>query len=250
MRSHRSYGVLACAALLVLSIMFTGTPPRAAGASIRLPDDFAEGSTRMRFEGFGGFNRGQFVAGEYRGHFTRNESRLGVFDPLYVSNRAASTFTLESDDATGALSASCRAGQKTATAKIVTFDLKKLVYRCEFRGRDSAPSWRFALGAPKREGFKEQFLARDRRVGEAAIDGIDLQFRSVHDYRGSSFTSQAPLGYLIESGGRVIAAVDLLDWSPVVHLDNHLDSSLRRAAVIVALALAVLRDPSTSALED
>lgn len=106
------------------------------------------------------------------------------------------------------------------------------------------------LGSPRREGFKEKLLAKERRVGEAQIAGTDFQLTSVHEYEGSKLSSQTALGYLIEVEGRPVAAVDLLDWSPAVRIRNDLDASQLNAAIIAALSLAVLRDPANSALED
>ena len=96
----------------------------------------------------------------------------------------------------------------------------------------------------------DRLLARDRRIGEAEISGRQYVFESVHEYEGSRLGSQSPLGYLIESDGVVMAAVDLLDWNPIVYLHESLTPDERRSAMTVALSLAVLRDPSNSALED
>jgi hypothetical protein len=223
----------------------------AKGATIRLPDDFAVAdSTSIEFSGFSGYSRGDYRGGEFRGEFTRIETRLGVFDPLYVANRGKSSFTIEDPSGSAALVANCRAGQKTATVRVVTIDLKKLTYSCDFSGPDASRETRFVLGEPKREGFKEKLLARERRRGEAFVLGHEFLIESVHEYQGSKLDSQSPLGYLLESDGVVVAAIDLLDWNPIVHLRGGLSDSVRRAAVTVALALAVLRDPANSALED
>jgi hypothetical protein len=222
----------------------------AEGATIRLPDEFAAQALRVQFTGFGGYNRGVYVGGEFTGEFTRIESRLGVFDPLFVANRGKSSFTVENSPDLGGLSANCRAVQNVATVRVVTLDLKKLAYQCEFTGIALSDEWRFVLGEPKRNGFREKLLARERRQGEAFVLDQEILIDSVHNYDRSPLTSQSPLGYLLESNGVVIAAVDLLDWNPIVHLREGLADSARQAAVVVALSLAVLRDPVNSALED
>lgn len=222
----------------------------AKGATIRLPDELANSVTTIRFEGFGGFNRGEYRGGEFRGTFTRIESRLGVFDPLYVANRGKSSFTIEDPSGTTQISADCRATQNTATIRVVTLDLKKLTYVCDFNGPEASEDLRFIVGEPKREGFKEKLMDLERRRGEAFVLGQEILIESVHEYEGSKLKSQAPLGYLLKSGGVVIAAIDLLDWNPIVHVHQDLADSAKRAAAIVALALAVLRDPANSALED
>lgn len=239
--------------MAVIGLLFASLPEAALGAkgaTIELPEELAAASTRIEFEGFSGYNRGRYTGAEFQGEFTRIESRLGVFDPLYVANRGKSSFTIESPDEAPLVSAECRANQRTATVRIVTLDLKKLVYQCDLGGTELVGEARFVLGEPKREGFKQKLLARDRRTGEALVHDQEIVFESVHDYAGTKLGSQTPLGYLLESDGVIVAAVDLLDWNPIVHVRDGLTESTRRAAVIVALALAVLRDPANSALED
>jgi hypothetical protein len=222
----------------------------AKGASISLPTDFAAASTRHAFSGFSGFNRGNYTGAGYQGEFTRIESRLGVFDPLYVANKGKSSFTIEDSAGAVRLSAACGAIERTATVRFVTIDLTRLVYDCAFSGPDASPDFRFVLGEPKREGFKQKLLARDLRTGEAVVGGHSFVIDSVHEYQGSKLKSQTPLGYLLQSEGAAVAAVDLLDWSPVVHLRNDLSDSERDAVITVALALSVLRDPANSMLDD
>ena len=238
------------AGITLLLILPTHSALGAKAASIRLPVEFADHSVRIPFTGFSGYNRGNYQGGEFQGEFTRIESRLGVFDPLYVANRGKSSFTIEQPIGTVRVAADCRAIERTATVRFVTLDLKKLVYSCEIDGLDLTADTRFVLGEPKREGFKEKLLARDRRIGEASVLGREFIFESVHEYQESKLNSQSPLGYLIHSDGELIAAVDLLDWSPIVHLYQDLTDTERLGATIVALALAVLRDPANSALEE
>jgi hypothetical protein len=222
----------------------------AEGAAIRLPEDFAANATRIEFSGFGGYNRGTYAGGNFTGEYARTESRLGLFDPLLVANRGRSSFSVEDQPDIGGLSASCRAAQDVGNLRSVTLDLRKLTYRCEFSGIADAEQWQFALGEPRRSGLKEKLLAYERRRGEAFVLGEEILIDSVHNYAGTPLGSQSPLGYVLESNGVAIAAVDLLDWNPVVHLREGLRDSVREAAMIVALSLAVLRDPANSALED
>ena len=244
--SRARCGAVAALALVVVPGFSFG----AKGAEIRLPDGFATVSTRVAFTGFDGFNHGHYSGAEFRGEFARIESRLGVFDPLYVANRGRSGFTVENANGVNEITAECRAIKRTAAIKSVTLDLKKFVYSCEFGGPAAAGEMSFVIGEPKREDFKEKLLARDRRAGEASILGHDFVVNSVHDYEGSKLSSQAPLGYLLESKGLIVGAVDMLDWNPIVHVREDLSNSQRKATMIVALSLAVLRDPANSALED
>ncbi|MDX1562786.1 MAG: hypothetical protein R3305_07650, partial [Gammaproteobacteria bacterium] len=181
----------------------------ARGATIKLPDGFAERSTRIEFTGFGGFNRGSFRGADYRGDFVRTETRWGIFDPLYVLNRGRSSFTLEDAGGTVNIEASCRVTRDVLTYRIVTVDVDKMSYECHYSGPD-APGARFALGEPKREGFRERLAARERRIGEAFVLEQQFVIESVHNYEGTRLTSQKPLGYMIESDGIVVAAVDML----------------------------------------
>lgn len=246
--SFSMYLFLAAASSLCSQI--PGNAMAVETAIIRLPDDFAAEALRVEFTGFGGHNRGHYAGAGFTGEFTRSESRLGVFDPLFVASRARSSFTVEDLPGLAGLSADCRAAQNVANVSIVTLDPKKFVYQCEYTGIAQARDWRLVVGRPKRDSLKEKLIARERRRGEARLLDQEILIESVHDYDGSPLTSQTPLGYLLESHGVVIAAVDLLDWNPKVHLRDGLEESARLAAVVVALSLAVLRDPANSALED
>lgn len=238
------------AAVALAFVLVSHAVPGAEGATIRLPDGFAADSTRIEFQGFGGYNRGNYRGEEFRGAFTRIESRLGVFDPLYVANKAKSSFTIEDADGSVLIASECRAVERTTTVRIVSIDFDKLTYECGFSGPEASGDTRFVLGEPKREGFKQKLLAQERRTGEAFVLGREFVFESVHEYHGSRLKSQTPLGYLLTSDGVVVAAVDLLDWNPIVHLSDTLPATERRAATIVALALATLRDPANSTLGD
>jgi len=242
-----SFVPAAAAAILTLAAVLPGSSI-GRDATIRLPDVLASNATRYEFAGFGGFNKGNYDGAGVRGEFTRGESRLGVFDPLYVSNRGKSSFTLLDDSDAGVLSAQCELRRSTATLRVVTLDVKKMAYECSFDGAEAGA--RMVLGEPKRSGFKEKLLAKDRRSGEANVFGQQFAIESIHEYAGSKLDSQSPLGYVITAEGQPVAAVDLLDWNPIVHLPDTVADAQRQAVIAVALTLAVLRDPSVSALED
>jgi hypothetical protein len=59
-----------------------------------------------------------------------------------------------------------------------------------------------------------------------------------------------PVGYLLELDGRAVGAVELTDVDPAVYLPTADSPDVRSAVIVTALALAVLPDPATSALED
>ncbi len=219
-------------------------------ARMELPKELSAQSTRIEARGFGGWNKGTYTIGEWQGEFTRGESRLGIFDPLWVSNKGKSSFTFASKAGGPALQASCRMEKGSVTVSIVTFDPKKMRYHCDFRGGGTLQAASFVMGQPKPENMKERFLAKDLRAGEAVIGNRHIVFRSVHRYEGSAFSSQAPVGYLLQERDTVVGAVELTDWNPTMYLRNDLDAAQTESLLVVALAIAVLRDPADSELEE
>jgi hypothetical protein len=219
-------------------------------ARMALPPELDGAALRWDATGFGGHNRGRYALGDTRGEFTRGESRLGVFDPLYVANQGASTFTVLDLDDSVWLSADCRFSRRTVTVDVITFDSRQMAYECEFTEGHGGSAGRLAMAHPKPKGLKERMLAQDRRIGEAKVRDHVIGIESSHRYRGSKFDSQAPVGYVLSAEGRVVAAVDLLDWNPILFLLEDIPEDLGEAVTVTALALAVLRDPANSALED
>ncbi|MDX1506879.1 MAG: hypothetical protein R3358_01285 [Woeseiaceae bacterium] len=219
-------------------------------ARMALPEDFRNQSEHLQFAGFGGHNKGTWKLGDYSGDFTRSESRLGVFDPLFVSNKGKSSFTFPAAGADNPLDVACEMRKKSVTIDIVTFDPKKFAYNCDFRRAGALTGDRLILGYGKPANMKERFVANDARVGEAIVDGMHVTLKSVHKYDGSVFSSQAPVGYLVNRGNDTVAAVELTDWNPSVYLKDDLQAADRQKLLVIALAIAVLRDPANSALED
>lgn len=219
-------------------------------ARMELPADFQAQAAPLRASGFGGKNKGSFVFTGHSGEFTRGESRLGIFDPLYVSSKGKSSFSFREDGTADAISAECAMKKGTVSIGVITFDPKKMSYQCEFRQGNRLLGARFILGQPKAAGFKAALLAKDARAGEAIILEQQLTIQSVHRYKGTELQSSAPTGYLLQSGDRAIAAVELTDVNPTFYLLPDLPDDLRRSALLASLALAVLRDPANSALED
>ena len=232
--------------LVVLPIIVSAL----AVARIELPDGFDDISDRLAVKGFGGRNKGHFEFPGHSGEFSRKESRLGVFDPLLVSNSGKSSFSLTGEAVENAVSASCEITRKAVTIGIVTFDPKKMLYQCELRHANVTSMDRLLLGQPKASGFKERLLAQERRRGEALVLGQHFEIESVHRYQGSKFVSSAPAGYWIMQADSVVAAVELTDVDPVFYVRRDISTDVRRGVLAVALGLAVLRDPAHSALED
>lgn len=229
---------------VLLGLSFLGL----ATAEIEVPPELDASADRLSVSGFGGHNKGSFEFTGYRGEFTRGESRLGIFDPLYVANRGKSSFTLRRTDSGDTISGSCRMEKNAVTIGIVTFDPKKMSYVCDIRAGTQAAT--LVLGQPKRKGFKERLLANDLRRGELNLYGHYLTMESVHSYKGTKLGSQSPVGYLLLQGDRVVAALELTDVNPTIIIARDLSGELRESVLTGALALAVLRDPADSALED
>lgn len=236
---------------LIVSLFFATS--MTATARMELPPEFDVQASRIEIKGFGGRNKGDWrltmpSGDNFSGKFTRSETRLGVFDPLYVRNKGKSSFSISGGSATPQLAAECEFRKVTVNFDIITIDASKLAYQCEFSG-DDRNNW-VAIGQPKRDGLKQKFLAQDLRRGEARILGQLLTIDSVHDYAGSKFSSQPPVGYVLHAADQVVGAVELTDKNPGIYLANGLSSDLAHAVIVTGLAIAVLRDPANSALED
>lgn len=240
-------GLLICS---IAIIAVTGTAVALETARMRLPPDFAPVAERIPAKGFGGANRGRYTAAELRGEFVRIETRFAAFDPLYVSNRGKSSFTLEGPGIAQPISGECKFKERVVTAGVVTFDAKKFAYVCTIEDHDTGGAASLTLQEAKASTFKEQLLARAERSGSAEVRGMSIQIASVHDYENSRLSSQTPVGYLLSLDGDVIGALELTDVNPVLMLRKDLDAQARTATLVAELALAVLRDPADSTLGD
>lgn len=237
--------------ILYLSILLAGAPVASlAVAGMDLADEFRAQAARISVSGFGGKNQGSFAFAGHNGEFKRGESRLGIFDPLYVASKGKSSFSFREDGAADAIFVECFMKKGAATLGIISFDTKKMSYQCDFRQGTRLLGWRFVLGQPSAATFNEALLAKDSRVGEANILEQHLTMQSVHAYKGTKLQSAAPVGYVVQAAGTTIAAVELTDVNPVFYIAPDLDAALRRSALVTVLALAVLRDPANSAPGD
>ena len=227
--------------LIILLIAAARSAAALETARMELPSDFLSSAEPVTINGFGGRNKGNYRIGDYRGEFKRGESRLGIMDPLYVSNKGKSGFTFDGTHGEQ-LKADCQMKKGTVTIGIVTFDPKKFSYQCSFKSGGKLANANLILGQPKDRTFKERVLAADQRAGEAIVHDTQLAIESVHSYRGSRFRSSAPVGYLLTYGDELIGAVELTDVNPVVYLPRTRNDDQAEAVLVVALALAVLRD--------
>lgn len=234
----------------IVGIAALAASPLAAQREARmaLPDELATRAERLSAEGFGGRNEGRYTLGNLTGEFTRIESRWAVADPLVAQNRGQSSFTLSGDGFAAPVAATCEMRRTSVTLGVITFDPDKMSYHCDLDTGDEAPL--LVLGQPKPENLRARVLARSDRRGEGTFGGVKLAIKSVHNYDGSRLQAPMPVGYLLEIGDRVVGAVELTDVNPAVYLPTEETADVRSAVIVTALALAVLRDPATSALED
>jgi hypothetical protein len=215
-----------------------------------LPEGLAERVDKMTAAGFGGLNSGRYQLDPFEGEFTRIESRWAIADPLYAQNRGKSSFTLAGPGFEQPVSATCAMRKGTVQIGVVTFDPDKMTYECEFERGGAMLDAKLVLGEPRPESWRARLLARSDRRGELVFDGQRIAIRSVHVYEGSRLTAPMPVGYVLAVDDRDVAAVELTDVDPTVLLPLDEPAEVRTAALVAALALAVLRDPANSVLED
>ncbi len=219
-------------------------------AAIRLPESFGSNPVRLEFDGFGGRNRGNFIVDRYAGEFVRIESRLAVMDPGFVSNRGRGEFSLSGPGLETQLRGRCDFRRNVVTMGIVTADVRRFGYACEIVDEDGVPRGQLALVEPKPQGLKARVLARAIRAGDATFNETTVSLQSLHEYERSPLDSPTPIGYLLAVDSMPLAVLDLTDVNPVLILPSPDSPFALESLVVVALGLAVLRDPDTSDLGD
>ena len=236
-------------ALMALVLAVNGAAFSREAARMLLPADFATAAKRIPTDGFGGINRGNFTAGEWHGDFVRIESRFAVVDPLYAVNSGKSGFTLHGGGIDPPIGGECGFKERVVTVGVAVFDATKFAYVCELTD-GSGPLGDLTLAEPRPETFKARVLARAERKGLARVGDIRVDIASVHKLDRSKLALQTPVGYLLSIGGQVVGAVELTDTNPTFLLRTDLDPAPRRATLVAALGLSVLRDPASSTLGD
>ena len=196
----------------------------------------------MDLAGLDGRREGRFRAGADAGTFTRDETRLGVFDPLFVRRSTTATFTLEGPSFAAPLTGDCAGGQDEATVGGVTGRVTPFRYECAFSDGGA-----LRLEAVY-EGLSGQ-LSKEARRGSLSLEGRSFALRSLHAYAGGAFESATPVGHEIAENGRAVAALDLSDVEPRLALAPGLDPTARRAALAAAAALGLMADPAESPLD-
>jgi len=239
--------------LVLLPALALAVPLAVTGietAAMRLPEDFAAAAERLPVAGYGGRNRGEFTVAAYGGQFTRIESRLAVFDPLYASNRGTASFSLTGPDLGSPVAADCEFRENVVTIGVVTFDPKKLAFVCDITAADPALSGRLILGEPRPEGIRQRLLTQAVRRGTAELGSVQIEIESVHQYANSRIQASAPVGYLLRHEATLVGALELTDVNPTLLLRQELPAPVRQSTLIAALAVSLLRDPANSSLGD
>ncbi|WP_109807800.1 hypothetical protein [Sphingosinithalassobacter portus] len=208
-------------------------------AHMVIPSDLAA-APPIRIGSIGHGNRGDFRVTEYAGSYTRSEERLAFFDT--VEQRSGHTdFTLQGP-AGPPIEAECRMRERNVQIGIVGFTPQRMAYRCAFGGGNLLPI-RFELQEARQP---VETLKRERR-GEILFGDTRLTIRSAHRLQGTVIDTPAPIGYIFERDGRVVAALDL-NGAAVIRLADQGDGELRKAVLTASVALALFRDPANSSL--
>ena len=211
-----------------------------SAARMALSAGVSQSTTKIAITGMGGGQSGSFTAGTSSGRFSRRADRLGVMDPLFVSNHGGSSFDLAGPDVTGALSARCGFARQQMNVGVVSITPSQLRYGCQFR-RDGQPL-AATLELQGRGGVLGAVDGREARAGVFQYDGVRLNIRSVHRAAGSPLPLPQPIGYSFSHEGREIGAVDLNGPDKRVHAP--IEPRLREATLVAAMALAVFWDPA------
>lgn len=215
-------------------------------AEMALPA-FATPVERLELTGLGGWTSGSFQMAGYSGRFSRRESRLGLFDPYFVSNRGGSSFVVTGPDLVGQVEAECGMIRNTVNVKSISVDVSKMIYRCAF-----------ALdGQPLNADFRlvdsidsvEAMMSVSERRGEVLLNGTRLTVRSTNRIVGSSLPTETPIGYVMEWAGAPMGAVELNGSEPVLYLPVGTDPDVRGAVILAAVSLSVFWDPANSMLD-
>jgi hypothetical protein len=207
-------------------------------ARMAVPPALAAGE-RVAMTGAGGGRSGDFALGPNRGAFSREETRLGVFDPLYVRRRGGAEFSLQGADFPAAVSGVCETGEDSVSVGIVTVEPGPMRVTCRMSDGSS-----LTLAASEDGGAFRQATRR----GELGVDGRRFALVSVHGAQGGGFETATPLGYALSENGAALAAIDVNGTDAALTLAPGADAAARRAALIATAALGLLEDPADSAL--
>jgi hypothetical protein len=212
-------------------------------AQIPLPPEVARETDILELRGIGGGTRGSFTLGSSTGRFTRSADRTGLPDPLIVSHRGRSTFTIASAPAAGELAGRCAFGETQVNIGNFATTPRPLVYSCRF-SRDGDPIAAELILRETKESLGSLLSKRERR-GSLFLESARIEFRSLHRDRRGGLPMAVPIGYAFFAEGRQIGAIELNGSRKRIHAPQ---AARHREAVIAAsVALSLLWDPAETA---
>lgn len=213
-------------------------------AEMRLPSALIADSDMMAIDGIGGGTHGRYIVGDYRGGFERSEKRLAIFD-AFVKNYGHSEFVIEGPAISTTIEARCKMRERVLDFGIAEFTPRPMAYRCDFTADGRSFPARFELQEIK-EGLGGA-LSKRQRFGEIALGGEVIRMHSIHSLQSSGLKMASPIGYVLESDGVPVGAIEL-NGKPRLFVSRHIDQGTKRTLTIAAIALAIFWDPANSDL--
>jgi len=219
--------------LLAPALLLAGCAP----AQMRLPQSLATASERIPFDHMGGWTRGHFVAGEYRGSYERGLDRaeLGI---LKLTD-GFTKFAVEGPGISSTIEGQCGVRQRSLLLSALEITPQPMAFGCDFTAEGLPIPARFELQESRRSAAD---ATRNARRGEIGLAGQVISVRSVHHIEGSALPVMTPIGYVFEQDGRQIGALEL-NGKPVLILPPGTDLDRRRAMMVASVALATFWDP-------
>jgi hypothetical protein len=226
--------LLAAAASLTLSACTI------RGGRIAVPPGFASTTERLELRGMGGGTSGDFRLAGVPGSFSRSADRLGIFDPLLVRNGGGGSFTLAASPLGPQLSGRCRYRESEVSVGPISVTPGRLGYHCVFRSEGRPLAAELVLFDPK--SALGTVHGRSERVGYLSIEGREIGIRSIHRDQRGGLPTPTPLGYIFDSGGLEVGAIDVNGPNKTLHVPR--DPQLREAVIAAGLALSIFWDPA------
>lgn len=212
---------------------------------IATPSEFRVATEQLELQGMGGGRHGRFRLGGAVGSFTRSAERQQTLGPLLVTNRGGGSFEMAASPLAPQLSGSCRYREREVNVGPLSLTPGRLSYHCMFRRHGRPIAAELVLQDPK--SALGTLHGRADRIGHLYLEGSEIAIRSIHHDERGGLAAAAPLGYMFESQGREIGAVDLNGPDKTLFVPR--DPNLREAVLAAALALSIFWDPAVLELD-